>query len=300
MFQPIFLEKIGEYNAGLTSITFMLLLGFIDDVLDVRWRVKIFLSFLATLPLLVAYAGPTDIIVPKPARFLFGQDIHLGYFYHFYMAIISVFCTNSINIYAGINGLEVSQSIVISIAVIIHNIIQLGSPNAPQHYLSLFLILPFLSVSLALICYNWYPSRVFVGDSFTYFSGITLAVAGILGHFSKTLMLFFIPQLINFAVSLPQLFGVIPCPKHRVPKFREKTGLLYPSYTAYDQEGNPAGYPNLTVINAFLHAFGPTHERNLCRRLIIFQIICCSLGFAVRYSHALTTLFYDGEFDLTK
>jgi len=298
LLQPFFIEKIGEYNAGLTSITFMLFLGFLDDVLDLRWRVKIFLSFLATLPILVAYAGPTDIIVPKPFRFILGHDVHLSFLYHSYMAIITVFCTNSINIYAGINGLEVSQSIVISVAVVIHNVIQLGGPSAPQHYLSLFLIFPFLSVSLALICYNWYPSRVFVGDSFTYFSGITLAVAGILGHFSKTLMLFFIPQLINFIISLPQLFRVIPCPRHRVPKFKEQTGLLYPSYTSYDDEGKPNGYPNLTVINAFIHLFGPTHERTLCFRLVIFQILCCSLGFAVRYSHAITNLFYDGEFEL--
>jgi UDP-N-acetylglucosamine--dolichyl-phosphate N-acetylglucosaminephosphotransferase len=66
---------------------------------------------------------------------------------------------------------------------------------------------------------NRYPSRVFVGDTYTYFAGMTLAVTGILGHFSKTLMLFFIPQFINFFISLPQLFGFIPCPRHRLPKY---------------------------------------------------------------------------------
>ena len=34
-----------------------------------------------------------------------------------------------------------------------------------------------------------------MGDTFTYFAGMTLAVAGILGHFSETLLLFFIPQV---------------------------------------------------------------------------------------------------------
>jgi UDP-N-acetylglucosamine--dolichyl-phosphate N-acetylglucosaminephosphotransferase len=85
--------------------------------------------------------------------------------------------------------------------------------------LSVFLILPFLAVTLALIYYNWYPSSVFVGDTFTYFAGMTLAVAGIQGHFTKTLMLFFAPELINFILSLPQLIpGVIPCPRHRLPR----------------------------------------------------------------------------------
>lgn len=37
--------------------------------------------------------------------------------------MLSVFCTNSINIYAGVNGLEVGQSIVIGCAIILFNII---------------------------------------------------------------------------------------------------------------------------------------------------------------------------------
>ena len=63
-----------------------------------------------------------------------------------------------------------------------------------------------------------YPSEVFVGDTFCYFAGMTFAVVGILGHFSKTMMLFFIPQVINFIYSTPQLFHFIPCPRHRLPK----------------------------------------------------------------------------------
>ncbi|KAF5270899.1 hypothetical protein FQR65_LT17762, partial [Abscondita terminalis] len=46
----------------------------------------------------------------------------------------------------------------------------------------------------ALLKHNWYPSKVFVGDTFCYLSGMTFAVVGILGHFSKTTLLFFIPQ----------------------------------------------------------------------------------------------------------
>lgn len=34
-----------------------------------------------------------------------------------------------------------------------------------------------------------YPSAVFVGDTYTYFAGMTMAVAGILGHFRYILTL---------------------------------------------------------------------------------------------------------------
>ena len=34
-----------------------------------------------------------------------------------------------------------------------------------------------------------------MGDTFTYFAGMTIAVAGVLGHFSETLLLFLMPQV---------------------------------------------------------------------------------------------------------
>jgi UDP-N-acetylglucosamine--dolichyl-phosphate N-acetylglucosaminephosphotransferase len=64
-------------------------------------------------------------------------------------------------------------------------------------------MIPFLLCSLALFKYNRFPSQVFVGDTFCYAAGMTFAVVSILGHFSKTTMLFFIPQLINFVLSVP-------------------------------------------------------------------------------------------------
>ena len=63
-----------------------------------------------------------------------------------------------------------------------------------------------------------YPARVFPGDTFCYFTGMAFAVVGINGHFSKTLLLFFIPQIFNFILSCPQLFGLVPCPRHRLPR----------------------------------------------------------------------------------
>lgn len=44
----------------------------------------------------------------------FGQA---GWIYKLYMGLLAVFCTNAINIHAGLNGLEVGQTVVISAAV---------------------------------------------------------------------------------------------------------------------------------------------------------------------------------------
>mgnify|MGYP002385850077 FL=1 len=134
----------------------MLFLGFADDVLDVRWSIKLLLSFLAGFPLIMAYDGPTNIIVPTPLRAWLGYDITLGVFYLLYMEILAVFCTNAINIFAGINGLETGQAVVIAFEILVHNFLELNGQSPDNHILSIFLMLPFLMVTLGLFYYNKY------------------------------------------------------------------------------------------------------------------------------------------------
>ena len=113
-----------EYDAALLSICLTILLGFIDDVIDLRWRDKLIVPTIASFPLLVAYSGLTSVVVPIQFREIIGSTIfNLGPLYYLYMGMLAVFCTNSINICAGINGLEVGSSFIIGCFILIHNII---------------------------------------------------------------------------------------------------------------------------------------------------------------------------------
>lgn len=101
-------DKLVEYNAALLSICMVVLLGFIDDVIDLRWKHKLIVPTIASFPLLVAYNGVTSVLVPSFLRDITGMHtIDLGILYYIYMGSLAVFCTNTINIYAGINGIEV-------------------------------------------------------------------------------------------------------------------------------------------------------------------------------------------------
>lgn len=292
---------------GILSITLMIILGILDDFSDLRWRHKLLYPPLASIPLLLYYPGVTSVVIPKPFRFIFEKDalistllsnffsisdqgdiVDLGWLFYVYMAMMAVFCTNAINIYAGVNGLEAGQSCVIAFAVLIQNVVQLyrGHDNENNHYLSLIFMLPYLATTLGLVKHNWYPARVFVGDTFCYYAGMSFAVAGILGHYSKTLLLFFMPQVINFLYSIPQLCNIVPCPRHRLPKFNAKSGLLEPSTITPTSSRS-----NFTLINAFLVWLGPTHERNLVICLLLFQAFCCVIAFYIRYG--LSQYLYD-------
>ena len=77
----IYKVKREEYNAALAATIFMMFLGFADDVLDLRWRYKMILPTIASLPLLVSYAGSTTVILPNPFAQIFGRVIELGVLY---------------------------------------------------------------------------------------------------------------------------------------------------------------------------------------------------------------------------
>jgi UDP-N-acetylglucosamine--dolichyl-phosphate N-acetylglucosaminephosphotransferase len=255
-------------------------------------------------------------VIPTPLQPYFGSLFDLGALYYVYMAAVAIFCPNSINILAGINGIEVSQSLVIAFLLVLNDSLYLLAPYphpaTDSHLFSLYMLLPFIGVSLALWWHNWYPARVFVGDTYCYFAGMVFAVVGILGHFSKTLLLLFIPQIFNFVYSAPQLFRIVPCPRHRLPRFNARTGLLEPSVTEWqyppkpviavamkvldklklvrvttNKEGQIVESSNLTILNLWLVWFGPKREDRLAMEILAMQVACGLMGLFVRHRLAL-------------
>lgn len=140
------------------SICCMILLGFADDVLNLRWRHKLLLPTIASLPLLMVYYvnfNSTTVILPKIVRSLLGMSLDIGPLYYVFMGMLAVFCTNAINILAGINGLEVGQSLVIALSIIVFNLIEINNESvAGAHQFSLYFMMPYFGTHLALWIHN--------------------------------------------------------------------------------------------------------------------------------------------------
>ncbi|BFF94606.1 UDP-N-acetylglucosamine--dolichyl-phosphate N-acetylglucosaminephosphotransferase [Drosophila madeirensis] len=151
-------DKFVELIAALLSICCMIFLGFADDVLDLRWRHKLLLPTIATLPLLMVYYvnyNSTTVIMPNFARGLVGTSLNIGVLYYVFMGMLAVFCTNAINILAGINGLEVGQSLIIAASILVFNLIEFAlGHQVDSHIFSIYFMLPFLATTLALWKYN--------------------------------------------------------------------------------------------------------------------------------------------------
>jgi UDP-N-acetylglucosamine--dolichyl-phosphate N-acetylglucosaminephosphotransferase len=307
------INELALYLSSLLSLFTALLLGFIDDLFDIRWRHKIPIPLIASIPTLLVYhvqGGITTVVLPR------GYIVDLGALYYLYLALLPTFTTNSINILAGCNGVEAVQALIIASSILLNDALYLwpvlpfASPEMTRrHLMSAYFMLPMIGICLGFLKYNRYPARAFPGDTFCYFTGMAFAADAIQGHFSKTLVLFFLPQLFNFVLSCPQLFGLVACPRHRLPKYDPDTRLLHPSRAPltgkvdtavakilsglYLVDHQPGSCSNLTILNTILVVFGPMQERTLCDALAGVQIAGSVLAFAIRYG--LGAYIYGGD-----
>lgn len=216
-------------------------IGALDDIIDIQWRYKILFSALGYLLLMAESNTSVNI---------FGYLLDLGVGYHVYMILWCIWCGNAINIHAGINGIEVGQTLVIAIGLLFFS----SSTNA---------LISYILVATALLIHNWYPASIFVGDSWCYLSGMFfVAVAR---HETEQLAMLMWPQIVNTILSIPELSGLRECPRHRMPKYDSKTDTLYHSGKG-------------TLMNMILWARGPMHEQTLCQLLLTLQ--CSGILFA--------------------
>jgi len=281
------------------AITLNILLGYVDDTLDLSWGCKLVFPLVALFPLVMKYEGSTSMVAP-----FFGH-FDLGAAFYFLLFVLSVFFTNAVNILSGINGVECGQMLLISFFLTVDRIVFFSKGSEMLAGLSFSLF----TCTLGLFVLNRYPSRCFVGDTFCYFSGSSVLCIGMVGGFTKTVFLFFLPQLANFLFSAPQILGVIPCPRHRLPEMVLKGDVEYlvPSSTVFRYRRGIAGgmqkivvfiatklkiakilgaklaedgersfeITNFTILNGILIRTGPIKENTLFNIVAAIQFATC-------------------------
>ncbi|UKJ87673.1 glycosyl transferase, family 4 protein [Theileria orientalis] len=280
LFQMLFKDRQEnglEFNLALVSIVIMTLLGLIDDILRLNWWIKIMGPIIASFPLCLAYSE-TEFSPDRSFQWLSNRGYHGRMFTYAIIVLITVFCANSINIYSGINGLEIGQSLVMAFFITIYNSMDgcMGSsekvthPSWERRMYTYYFTLPFIAVNASLLCFNWYPAKLFAGNVYTLFSGTFFSVITVIGELWEVLPFLMLPQLINFLISIPQLVGIVACPRHRIPKFNIKTKKLENS-------------KNYTLLNLFLLVCGPMSEEALTMALLCLQTLCSLAGLIYKY-----------------
>jgi UDP-N-acetylglucosamine--dolichyl-phosphate N-acetylglucosaminephosphotransferase len=96
---------------------------------------------------------------------------------------------------AGYNGLEAGMG------AIILGTMGLIAWRTGSGWVAMLAISAFFAL-LAFLVYNWYPAKVFPGDTLTYSIGALIACVAILGNMEKIAIVLFIPYFLDFLLPL--------------------------------------------------------------------------------------------------
>jgi UDP-N-acetylglucosamine--dolichyl-phosphate N-acetylglucosaminephosphotransferase len=180
--------------AALTTVLIITIIGMLDDILG--WKIglkqwqKPLLTLAAALPMMVVSAGESTMVLPVVG------SVDLGILYPLVIIPIGIAgAANGFNMLAGYNGLEAGMGVII-----------LGAMGlvAWQSNLGWVAILAgcMALALLAFLRYNWFPARIFPGDSLTYSVGALIACVAILGNMEKIAIVLFLPYFLDFVLPM--------------------------------------------------------------------------------------------------
>jgi UDP-N-acetylglucosamine--dolichyl-phosphate N-acetylglucosaminephosphotransferase len=184
-----------EIFALIVVILILAGIGLIDDLLGwkqggLRKRTRLILILTSAIPLMVINAGRSEVSLP------FFGFLNLGILYPLVLIPIGIAgAATTYNFLAGYNGLEAGQGIIILSALAIVSYLTGNS------WLSIILLCMVASL-IAFLIFNFYPAKVFPGDSMTYAVGGLIAISAILGDFERIALFFFIPYIIETGLKL--------------------------------------------------------------------------------------------------
>jgi len=207
-------QVINEIKIILFTFVFFSFLGLYDDISKIlviqkgsffglRMRHKLIIEI--ALALIVAFWIYKDLKIDFINIPFFGI-FHIGWFYIIFAAFVIVAFTNAVNITDGLDGLA---SGCLAIALTGLWAISISILDTP---LSLFLVV-WIGGMIALLYFNVYPARLFIGDTGSLAFGATFAVIGLMLGKSFALVIIGGIFMIEIITSFIQLMS---------KKFRKK------------------------------------------------------------------------------
>jgi UDP-N-acetylglucosamine--dolichyl-phosphate N-acetylglucosaminephosphotransferase len=227
------------------------LAGLIDDLFTLGKLALVVLTFLISLPIIAFHAGSSMIYLSP-----FGpQD--LGVLFWVLVPFAFAFLMNGVNIYAGFNGLEAGLGLVSSFSLATCAVMY-GSLE------SAFALFALSGALLALLKWNSFPAKVFVGGSGTFLIGAILASSIIAGSIKIVGVIALVPYIINFILRA-------------FDRFNWSVGETLPDETVTSRKVN-------ALWAVFMHN-SSTKEQQIVNRCIALQIVFGAAAVLFAYYH---------------
>lgn len=192
----IFFRSDKAINAILIGSFIVFMTGFIDDLYDLKASVKFILQIIAAT--YVCLAGDIHLDVVHLIFF----DIDISYISIFISIIWIVGVTNAINLIDGLDGLSCGISTIVLCVI---GYIAYMTRRIDLAVISLLLV----GSILGFLPHNFYPAKMFVGDSGALFMGFMVACLSMLSFKTSTFITLGFPVIILFVPIADTLVAII-------------------------------------------------------------------------------------------
>lgn len=204
IFSGISLHQILVFQLAIVLIVILLvgIIGIVDDLLVLSSKEKLFLLFLAGIPLI--WAAPPNV----------------GLLYLISIPIAISIGANLTNMLAGLNGIESGLGIIALASLTISCLI-LGKYDVTIISMSM------LGALIAFLYYNKHPARVFPGDTGTLVIGATIVSVALIGRVKLIAFIVLLPNIIDASLKFYSA-GVMERQQHKPTQVNDDGKLIRP------------------------------------------------------------------------
>lgn len=242
------------FAGAASTIALTGLVGVADDVVELSQKLKPFLIVVASIPLMSCLLGRGSIFIP-----VIGS-IHLALLYPLIAVPLAITTSaNFSNLLGGFNGLEAGCA-----AISLGTMAFLSDVTGHPAVAVLGCIATFAYIGFLVL--NWYPAKIFPGDTGTLMAGAALAALGLASGLEFEAIVLSIPAAMDFSLKM----------MHRHP-FKQRH-LFGSTRIRADGTLEPAGYP--AVVHAFMKV-SPITEKELVVSLLAMQAVFASLAIGI-------------------
>ncbi|WP_298229368.1 MraY family glycosyltransferase [Gryllotalpicola sp.] len=168
-------------GAGLLIVV----LGTLDDFLDLDWMTKLAGQFAAAG--LVAWLGVQLLSLPI-GGIVVGSSLASVIITIFVIVLVM----NAINFIDGLDGLVVGVALIGNVVFLVYTY-SITVRTSPQNYFSLasFITVILIGACIGFLPFNWHPARMFMGDSGALLVGLLMATSAIAvtGQFGPSVLI---------------------------------------------------------------------------------------------------------------
>jgi UDP-GlcNAc:undecaprenyl-phosphate/decaprenyl-phosphate GlcNAc-1-phosphate transferase len=146
----------------------MLILGYVDDKTKLQAKYK--LIFQIAIITIIYFSGFNIKLLTNP----FGNTILLGYFSYPFTILWFLIVVNAFNLIDGMDGLASGIAFIVAIVLLAVGILK-------SNPIIIFSSAALVGANLAFLKYNFYPAKIFMGDTGSLFLGFNIAAISIIG-----------------------------------------------------------------------------------------------------------------------